>query len=98
MRHRGAGGVSLKSLFPDLNEDELKALNYFITNISVGEIVAVRELEALEGIRDARRVIETLVEKGLLERGEGCFNLPRSLREKLKELGFIRKSFSPIGF
>lgn len=66
----------------DLDEDERKVLNYFIKNISVGEIIAEKELR-LEGVKDPRRIIRKLMDKGLIEHGEGCYNLAKDLREKV---------------
>ncbi|MEM4462842.1 MAG: helix-turn-helix domain-containing protein [Fervidicoccaceae archaeon] len=66
-----------KKLYPDLNETEYRALIYFMNNISVGEILAIRELESIVGIKDPRAVIDSLIAKGYIERGAGCFNLSR---------------------
>ncbi len=77
------GRKLLEELRASLNPDEWKALMYFINNVSVGELAAVRELEIIEGLKDAKSVLDSLVEKGLLERGAGCYNLSRELREKL---------------
>ncbi len=75
----------INELYSSLSHDEKKALEYFLTNISVGEIVAVRELEIIEGIKDPQSVLDSLVEKGLLERGSGCYNLSREARKVLRE-------------
>lgn len=72
----------------ELNEDELKVLDYFVRNISVGEILAVIEIKRMYGIDDPESVIRSLIEKGLLERGEGCYNLAPHLRRKV--LGKIK--------
>jgi len=45
----------------------------------------VRELQLLEGVREPLKVVYSLVKKGLLERGSGCFNLSRQLRELAKK-------------
>jgi len=66
----------------DLDEDERKVLSYFIKNVSVGEIIAEKELR-LEGISDPRKVIRKLIDRGLIEHGEGCYNLAKDLREKV---------------
>jgi len=58
-----------------LSKEEEAALRYFIRNKSVGEIVAVRELQVLEGIKDPMRVINSLIEKNYIVRGKGCFNI-----------------------
>ncbi|AAY80879.1 PolB1-binding protein PBP2 family protein [Sulfolobus acidocaldarius] len=63
-------------------EDELeKAKKYFQNVVSVGEILAVRELKAL-GISDPEKVINKLIELGFIEKGEGCYNL---IRERSKD-------------
>lgn len=79
--------MDLRSLIGDrareLSEDERRVMEYFISNISVGELIVLRELRARYRIREPLRVLRSLVEKGLLERGEGCYNLARELREKI---------------
>ncbi|MCY0874471.1 MULTISPECIES: PolB1-binding protein PBP2 family protein [Acidianus] len=52
------------------------AEKYFRKYISVGEIIAVRDLKAL-GVKDPEKVIVELMNKGIIEKGEGCFNLVR---------------------
>ncbi len=64
------------------NEEEKKVTLYFIRNISVGEILALRELEIL-GVKNPSKVIRTLILKGVLEKGEGCYNLAKDIREEL---------------
>lgn len=71
----------LAELVRGLSRDERVALVYFLENVSVGEILAVRELRAKYGLRDAERVLGSLIAKGLLERGEGCYNLAPDLRK-----------------
>lgn len=66
-----------------LDGDERKVFEYFLNNISVGEIIALRELEVLEGVSNPEEVINRLIEKGLLERGTGCINLARDIRERM---------------
>ncbi|EWG08025.1 MAG: hypothetical protein ASUL_00185 [Candidatus Aramenus sulfurataquae] len=58
-----------------------KAKKYFETNVSVGEILAVRELKSL-GIREPEKVIAKLIEMGVIEKGEGCYNLVRNSQKK----------------
>lgn len=65
-----------------LTREEEVVLRYFIRNKSVGEIIAVRELQVLEGIRDPLKVINSLVEKGYLVRGRGCYNVNPALLKK----------------
>lgn len=66
-----------------LNEEERKVLKYFLQNISVGVIIAVRELKAFHKIQDPKIIIRRLIDKGLLEQGYGCYNLAKPLREVL---------------
>ncbi|ARM76303.1 hypothetical protein B6F84_09880 [Acidianus manzaensis] len=53
------------------------AEKYFKKYLSVGEIIAVRDLKAL-GVKEPEKVIAELMEKGVIEKGEGCYNLVRS--------------------
>ena len=74
------------------SEDEEKVILYFIRNISVGEILALRELEIL-GVKNPTKIIRSLILKGVLEKGEGCYNLAKDIREelfRLKHRGVIR--------
>jgi len=74
------------------SEDEKKVVLYFIRNISVGEFLALRELEIL-GVKNPAKIIRSLILKGVLEKGEGCYNLAKNIREelfKLKHRGVIR--------
>jgi hypothetical protein len=68
-----------------LNEVEKEVLKYFISNVSVGDIRAILDLKA-KGIEDPEKVILKLIREGLLERGDGCYNLPKKLRPILKKL------------
>ncbi len=72
-----------------LPEPHRTVLNYFIENISVGTLRSVKELKAM-GVENPERVIEALVEHGLLEEGLDCYNLARPLRELLFSRGKIR--------
>jgi len=78
-------GLDLEKALSSLSEEERKVLKYFLQNVSVGEIVAARELQVLEGVREPLKVVYSLIKKGLLERGSGCFNLSRQLRELAKK-------------
>lgn len=62
-----------------LGGEERIVFNYFMENVSVGELRAVKELSR-KGVRDPLRVIMRLVEEGLIERGYDCFNLAEPLR------------------
>lgn len=74
---------NFKKIYPNLTEEELKVMDYFLQNVSVGEIIAVRELERIYFIKNPVTIIESLIQKGLLERGNGCFNLSKELKKKL---------------
>lgn len=52
------------------------AEKYFRKYISVGEIIAIRDLKAL-GVKEPEKVISELMKRGIIEKGEGCFNLVR---------------------
>ncbi|MEZ0290571.1 MAG: hypothetical protein ABWJ42_05725 [Sulfolobales archaeon] len=68
----------------DLSKSELEVLEYFLRYLSVGEIIALKEIRLLYKIEEPEQIIDKLIKKGLIERGEGCFNLSRRLREVLK--------------
>ncbi len=76
----------IKRTIESLSEDERKVFEYFLQYISVGTIVALKELKALYGIEDPLKVIRALIEKGLLERGSGCYSLSQEIRELLFEV------------
>ncbi len=71
-----------------LSGDMLKVFDYFLRNISVGEIIAVRELQYRYKIDKPLEIIVRLINEGLLEKGEGCYNLSKGLRELLWSKGF----------
>ncbi|MEM0027223.1 MAG: hypothetical protein QXT53_03815 [Ignisphaera sp.] len=73
----------LKKKILSLSVEEIKVLEYFIQNISVGTLVAIRELKFLYRINDPKAVIRKLIEKGLIEQGYGCYSLSKTLREVL---------------
>lgn len=76
----------IRDLVPsDLTKTELEVLEYFLRNISVGEIIAIKELRLIYKIDDPVPIIEKLIQRGLIERGEGCFNLSRKLLEAIKK-------------
>ncbi|MCG2871251.1 MAG: hypothetical protein L7H12_01355 [Sulfolobales archaeon] len=62
-------------------EDIEKAIRYFKSAISVGEILAYKELLAL-GIKSPEIVITKLLEMGVIEKGEGCYNLVKEPTKK----------------
>jgi len=62
-------------------DDIQKAIKYFKNNVSVGEIIALKELKAL-GIKNPEEVIAKLIEMKVIEKGEGCYNLVRDSKQK----------------
>ena len=70
----------IRELIRNLSSDERKVLNYFITYRSVGELVAIRELRGLYGIKEPLKIVIRLIDLGLIERGIGCYNLAKELR------------------
>ncbi|MDM7275401.1 MAG: hypothetical protein P3X22_004685 [Thermoprotei archaeon] len=72
-----------------LEPEERLALNYFIENISVGDLRAVKDLKAL-GVNAPEAVVRKLVSMGFIERGEGCYNLAKPLRNYVMRRGKIR--------
>ncbi len=76
----------LRKIINSLTRDELKVFEYIWDNISVGEIVFIRDLEGLYSVRRPHLVARKLREKGLIERGEGCYNLPHWLRMLRKKV------------
>lgn len=76
----------LRDIMLSLDSDELKAFAYVWDNISVGEIIFERDLFRIYGVRKPILVARQLREKGLIERGEGCYNLARWLRQLRKKV------------
>ncbi len=73
----------LRDKIRTLSDEERRVFEYFLSNISVGTIIALRELTTLYRVRNARDVLRSLVEKGLLERGSGCYSLSPRIRDLL---------------
>ena len=69
-----------------LEGDERVAFKYFVENLSVGVIRAVKDLKG-KGVKDPQRVIARLVEAGLVEEGGECYNLAAPLRELVRRRG-----------
>ncbi len=67
----------------ELSREERLVLNYFLENISVGEIIAIKDLKAMYGLENPERIIVQLITKGYLVRGEGCYTLAPELRRKI---------------
>ncbi|MEM2472768.1 MAG: helix-turn-helix domain-containing protein [Sulfolobales archaeon] len=69
----------------ELSPVELRVLLYILREVSVGEIVAFKELMK-HGIEygDAAKVFKSLVEKGYVEHVPGrCYNLSKELRGRI---------------
>ena len=62
-----------------LTTEERIVVQYFLAHKSVGDLVLLRDLE-LKGIKKPIRVLESLLEKGILEKGEGCYSLKKEYR------------------
>jgi len=67
-----------------LDSEGSKVLKYFIRYRSIGELLALRELRGLYGIKDPAKVIGHLLDLGLLERGLGCYNISANVVKCLK--------------
>ena len=89
MKEGDVEGLELLEKARSLPEPHKIVLNYFIENISVGTLRSVKELKAM-GVENPEKVIEELVEQGLLEEGLDCYNLARPLRELVFARGKIR--------
>jgi len=74
-----------RKIIESLSEDERKVFEYFVINVSVGSIAALRELSTIYKIRNPRDIIRRLIELGLLEQGSGCYSLSKKLRDALLE-------------
>lgn len=72
-----------------LRGDEIVALRYFIENVSVGTLRAEMDLSR-KGVSEPKRVIEKLVELGLLEKGEYSYSLSLPLRMLRARRGSIK--------
>ncbi|MCE4611408.1 MAG: hypothetical protein F7B17_05500 [Desulfurococcales archaeon] len=73
----------------ELDSEERMVLNYFLENISVGALRAVKELKA-KGVKNPEDIIARLVEIGLLEDKGECYNLAAPLRELVKRKGGLK--------
>jgi len=77
----------LRDMISRLRTEELYVFMYVWDNISVGEIVMERDLSRIYRVRKPILVAMEMREKGLLERGEGCYNLPRWIRRLRMKIG-----------
>ncbi len=98
MKHEG--GPSLRSI-EGLSKLHRLIMEYFIKNISVGELIAIIELRELakssknreivgevdDAIieRNISKALSELVQAGFLERAEGVYNLASRLRSELRK-------------
>ncbi len=76
----------IKKILRELSREEYLALRYIYENISVGEILAERDLYYHHHIQKPDLVLRKLRERGLIERGEGCYNLAKPLRLLRKKI------------
>lgn len=79
------GEEDLEELLRSLEGQERVVFEYFRKNLSVGEILAVKELRLLHRLEDPVKVIDSLIRKGVLEKAPGCINLSRRVRDLLKK-------------
>ena len=77
----------LKEIVERLPRDEALAFKYLWEYISVGAIIAEQELRIQYGVAKPALAFNRIREKGLMERGEGCYNLASWLRPLRKKLG-----------
>ena len=82
-------GLRMLSVAERLTGDERTVMNYFLDNVSVGDIRAVLELEK-KNVKEPEQVIARLIQLGLLERGRDAFNLAKPLRCLKHRRGSIR--------
>ena len=76
----------LREMITNLSSEELTVFSYVWDNISVGEILFERDLYRIHRVQKPILVARRLREKGLIERGEGCYNLARWLRPLRKKI------------
>ncbi len=77
----------LKSVVAGLTREEYQAFRYVWEYVSVGEIIAEQELRLYKGVQKPDLALKRVREKGLIERGEGCYNLASWLRPLRKKYG-----------
>jgi DNA-binding MarR family transcriptional regulator len=79
-----AKAIAFKML-RELSLVELRVLFYMIREVSVGEVIAFKELKLIYGVEydDTAKIFKALIEKGYVEHVPGkCFNLSKELRER----------------
>ncbi|UXD21603.1 hypothetical protein IPA_05835 [Ignicoccus pacificus DSM 13166] len=62
-----------------LTPEEKIVVKYFLTYKSVGDLIILRDLR-MKGIERPTRVLESLIQKGILVKGEGCYSLSKEYR------------------
>lgn len=77
----------VRKFIRSLNEDQRKTLKYFCSNKSVGELLALKELQALHKVKEPGKIIAKLIDAGVLVRGQGCYSISKSFLAALKEAG-----------
>jgi len=77
----------LRDIVSRLRTEELYVFMYVWDNISVGEIVFERDLARVYHVKKPILVAVEVREKGLIERGEGCYNLQRWVRRLRMKIG-----------
>ncbi len=76
--------VNYEEILRKLSKEEMKVVNYFVTYRSVGELLAIRELKGIYGVKDPGKVIMKLIDLGILERGVGCYNISRGFLKYIR--------------
>ena len=76
--------VNYEEMLKKLSREEIKVVNYFITYRSVGELLAIRELKGIHGVKDPGKIIMKLIDLGILERGVGCYNISREFLKYIR--------------
>lgn len=93
--------LELRDAIAGFDRDELRVFSYVWDNISVGEILFERDLSRIHGVRKPILVAIRLRERGLIERGEGCYNLSRRyrrLRMKIGKFDELRRLLAAIPY
>ncbi len=78
------GKVNYDEILKKLSKEEMKVVNYFVTYRSVGELLAIRELRGIHGVKDPGKIIMRLIDLGILERGVGCYNISREFLKYIR--------------
>jgi hypothetical protein len=81
---------SIRRMIELLSDEERKVLEYFVRYRSVGDLLAVRELKGLYKVREPTKIINRLIELGLLDRGIGCYNISKDVLKLYSESNVVR--------